>query len=228
MLSFVFLVVSMHPFVELIWRHFFRHCPVGTEVVILSNKSVLPKWGVPTTHAKFVYPEYNLRFTRDMVDLMNAGAMASGPKSTVVFVSDSSVPLKSCASVVSDLDNRVTVALQYRLGCVKGSQWMGLPRLVWERTYAQIGNQTRQSNLCSLLLYGAPDETLVQTQLYGLLTQRNVNTHAIFWSTQSITTDGHPDTLTARHFRQAVRFNYSLARKYDPDVAVYDFDWLQR
>ena len=124
MLSFVFLVVSMHPFVELIWRHFFRHCPAGTEVVILSNESVLPKWGVPTTHAKFVYPEYNLRFTRDMVDLMNAGAMASGPKSTVVFVSDSSVPLKSCASWFQILTTGSLLRCKPDLGASRGrSGW---------------------------------------------------------------------------------------------------------
>jgi len=227
MLSFVFLTVTMHPLVEVIWRHFFKHCPAGTEAVVLSKNLVLPKWGVPTRRAKFVHPDYNLRFTREMVDLMNAGAMASQPDSTVLFVSDTSVPLKSCATITSNFDTQTVVALQNRLGCIKGSQWMAMPRPVWERAYAGIGNQTRQSNLCSFILYGAPDETLVQTQLYALPERINVNTHAIFWNTNGLA-GGHPDTLTSRHFDQALRFNHSLARKFDPTKALYNFDWLKR
>jgi hypothetical protein len=225
MLSFVFLTVSMHPLVEIIWRHFFRHCPAGTEAIILNKQPVLLNWNVATKYAKFDYPDYNLRFTHDMVDLMHAGAMAAQPRSTVAFLSDTSVPLKSCASIVSELDNQTFVRLKTTFGCTKGSQWMSMPKRVWMRAYANVTANFYKNGRCAL--FGAPDETLVQAQLYGLNSRKDWNTHAIFWDALN-PFDGHPRALTEVHLQQAILSNYSFARKFDPELAIYNFDWLLR
>ena len=215
----------MHPFVEDIWRYFFRHCPAGTEAIILNKQPNLPNWSVPTKHAKFDHPDYNLRFTRDMVDLMHAGAMAAQPTSTVAFLSDTSVPLKSCASIVAELDNQTFVRLKSKFGCIKGSQWMSMPRGVWMRAYANVTTNSYENGRCALV--GAPDETLVQAQLYGLNSKIDQNTHAIFWDVLK-TFGGHPMALTELHLQQAILSNYSFARKFDPELAIYNFDWLLR
>ena len=220
----------MDPLVKNIWQHFFRHCPAGTEVVLLSETPTFaPNWDVPLNRAKFSYPKHNLRFTRSMMDFMHAGVQASQVNSTVTFLSDTSVPLKSCSSVTKTLDKKIYVHLtsKQRKMCIKGSQWMSLPRLAWIEAYTQMGNKTEQSSYCGKHHYGAPDETFVQTYLYRQKPRVNRNTHAIFWTAAKYN-GGHPETLTDEYLMRAVRQDFCFARKFDSRRAKYNFNWLER
>lgn len=222
MLSFIFLIGgSLHPIVGDIWRAFFRHCPAETQTVVVGNVSA-----VDMLEADLFVPARwrNARFSVDMLRLMNAGVESAALGATVVFVSATSVPLRPCSEFVEQLENRTTARIAFQMvpPCLKGSQWIALPATVWSAAYtsAMVAGQPLQ---CRHL---APDETMIHTVLWHDPARVDADTHAIFWPT--IPAGGHPHWLTARRFELARDSSCLMARKFDPDRAIYDYDWIKQ
>jgi hypothetical protein len=125
-----------------------------------------------------------------MVDLMHAGADQSPVGSTITFVSDTSVPLRTCHATAAALFGKVLVGTQMKLypsgstldvhaskvvrtppvrpAQCKSTQWMSLPRQVWLDHYRPYLFRKRQA--VNLLHNGtrnlyAPDEWWMQSEL---------------------------------------------------------------
>ena len=93
----------------------------------------------------FAYPDYDLRFTPSMVQLMNAGVEQSPVGSTVTFISGNTIPLVSCPETVERLQGKIFVEhMRFPIGSIytpfnrtmteeqcKGSQWFSIPRQVF-------------------------------------------------------------------------------------------------
>lgn len=174
----------------------------------------------------------NLRYTYEMVKFMNEAAKLAHNNSTILFLSDTSIPLMPCDKVFSILYNKTTSSLTTkkctREGLIsrpgswvnknctcsqthvqKGSQWLALPKHSWQRAYNKI-----DINLCYLsyktgLIGGAPDEFYIQTQLQR--PRLNKNSHYIKWGSEK---NGHPNWLSMSDLMAALIQNYPFARKY--------------
>lgn len=234
MLSFVFVSGSIHKDIVQLWLLFFSTCTAEYEVV---SKLYA---GMPASKT-FTFDNTDLRFSSRMVDFMHEGAKAACDRCTVVFLSDTSVPLMRCDSVYAMLDDKLTydfsvkecttaspvVDIEWmRPNCTcngvryikYGSQWISVPKSSWVKSYHKV-----DKNLCYLsrangFTSGSPDEFYIQTRLTKPNNFRS--THFITWPKNG---DGHPSWLTIHAVVKAVKGKYPFARKYKPNQSIRNF-----
>lgn len=231
MLSFIFVSGPIREEVLNLWLLFFSTCTSASKYEIIAK----PESGLPANKT-FTFDNTNLRFSSRMVDFMHRGALLARDGSTVVFLSDSSVPLMSCDSVHAMLFRKTTSDISqhactrsniekvienswnswFRENCTcdqtthikKGSQWLSLPKQTWLDAYDNINK-----DLCYLTKYGfdsgAPDEFYVHTQLERADIAKA--THYLTWSGLG---DGHPEWLQVHGVLTAIKRGYPFARKY--------------
>jgi len=140
----------------------------------------------------YKYPDIDLRFSPAMLMPMNAGVQQSPPDSTIVFVSDTTVPLGTCDDTIKNTQNKTILGFgvfeavryfkdsearyqghaplrPYVKDFCKGSQWMILPREIWLdhfKPYKFL--KMVESGLYPLA--AAPDEWWMQTELCNNIT----------------------------------------------------------
>ena len=229
MLSFVFLVVKMHPYTEYLWHHFFKTCePGAVEAVVMSpGAEFLPNWAVKITTPHFAYPKKSLRFSKEMVMLMNAGVEAAAPNSTVAFLSDTSIPLVSCGTATSRLLGKNYYFIKKKPPYYKSSQWISLDKTLWTEAYSNLGVPANWSHQCRNRMPGAFDEFLMRERFFRADDRVNQETHAVYWR-QRIG-DGHPDILDQGELQDAAGRNFLFARKFLPSPNVtFKMSWLDR
>ena len=210
----------MHPVVGSIWSSFFERCPasVSVERIVVGNVAAVES----LSPARFVPTRWkNARFSVDMLRIMDSGAAEAQRDSTVVFVSDSSVPLRPCADFAV-LEGRTTARISMMAfpPCIKGSQWISLTAAEWHRAFtsALIAGQPFHCR------HIAPDETMVHAVLWHDASRVDNDTHAVFWDAVPI--GGHPQTLTEAQLKSARARGFLMARKFDPEAAIYDFSYI--
>ena len=170
------------------WNKFFATCGNDTKATALifehgtpgsvGNRTCSERRTPWAKCGTFAYPPGSLRFSVSMVRLMHAGVMQSPVGSTVAFISDTSVPMRTCSATVAAVQGKVLLgnvglymtgrstkssAEKGDLYMCKASQWMSLPRQVWLDHYDSHTLHLRWKSRRHTHI--APDEWWMQTEL---------------------------------------------------------------
>lgn len=186
------------------WEPFFQGCS-NTRVHVFSKYGKLNFTSFPVQWNDFHWPEGNIRFKYDMVRLMAAAATKASPDDAMLFMSDSTVPLKSCAELEALDESRVylqgkfvPLVIKPGIPVFKGTQWFMAPvRAVrFAAKTAEALSKEGYTSIRKHTFFAAPDEYVLQSFIANKFRSYLSGTFLTYVNWTRPIVGGHPRCLT--------------------------------